>query len=164
MGHGMAFRSILLPYLIPFTENCGFDQWVALLALAAGRLLYVEEPLTSYRIHASQASDNRKRSLFRYLRINGARVSGRSEDEIGKLRDIEARVRIFLEYVPDSAYVLSVIEDRLNFLGVRDGIREAVLPGRLLRALSELLRGRYQRNSRGFLAFARDLYGSGKES
>jgi glycosyltransferase involved in cell wall biosynthesis len=157
LGHGMAFRSAILPYLLPFTPNCGYDEWVALLAAAAGRMLYIEEPLTLYRIHQSQVSANKKHSIFQTARAHFQALSSQEEEVIAKWLELKQRILAFPDFVPNAAYVISVFDDKLDFLNKRKAIRRSSFLPRCYKSVRELIRGSYHRSSRGLLSFGRDL-------
>jgi hypothetical protein len=56
-GAGSLFRAGLLPSLLPFPPRLRVsyhDHWLALVALAAGRIAYVDEPLYDYVQHEGQ--------------------------------------------------------------------------------------------------------------
>ncbi len=53
-GAAMLFRRELLPLALPFPDTPGFqfhDSWLAVIALAAGRVAYVDRPLYDYVQH-----------------------------------------------------------------------------------------------------------------
>ena len=58
-GHGMSFRASILPLLVPFSRNWIYDQWVFILAAAAGFVTYSTVPLTLHRQHEHQAVASR---------------------------------------------------------------------------------------------------------
>ena len=50
-GAALAFRASYRPLLLPLSSRWGHDSWIAVLLAAAGRLVFVDEKLMSYRQH-----------------------------------------------------------------------------------------------------------------
>ena len=58
-GAASMFKAALLPHILPFPEQIGtayHDWWIALCALAAGRIQYIPRPLQDYYQHHSNAA------------------------------------------------------------------------------------------------------------
>ena len=158
-GHGMAFRACILPLLVPFSRNWIYDQWVFILAAAAGSVTYGTMPLTLHRQHERQDVANRKVDL----RDWAGRSANRSEEseckDEEKWRELLTRVREHPSLVNAPDAVEYALEQKLDFVARRARIRRSALPARLALTTRELITGRYHRWGRGMLTFARDLYG-----
>jgi len=50
-GAALAFRASHRPLLLPLSPRWGHDSWIAVLLAAAGRLVFINEKLMSYRQH-----------------------------------------------------------------------------------------------------------------
>jgi glycosyltransferase involved in cell wall biosynthesis len=159
-GHGMAFRANLIPLLVPFSSHAIYDQWVFLLAAAAGFVTYVGEPLTLHRQHARQAEANRIVSLRTWAANSESVTQDQQHSEEEKWRGILARVKEHQSLLQDARRATNSLEGKLNFICRRANARNASVPARLAFTLRELILGRYHRWGRGFLTFGRDLYGS----
>jgi glycosyltransferase involved in cell wall biosynthesis len=158
-GHGMAFRRSLLPLLLPFTTTFMFDEWVFVLAAAAGFITYVPEPLTLHRQHRSQTWGARNKDLrvWASQSKNVSQEQERVQEE--KWREMLDRVRASGEMLPDRKLAEDALQGKLNFVVMRSLARRRPLPARLLLTTRQLVLGRYHRHGRGWLAFARDVYG-----
>ncbi|MDB6083579.1 MAG: glycosyltransferase family 2 protein [Gammaproteobacteria bacterium] len=158
-GHGMAFRRRLLPLLAPFTGTFLFDEWVFVLAAAAGFITYVPEPLTLHRQHGHQTlgARNKDLQLWASQSKNVSKEQERVQEE--KWREMLDRVRDRRDSLADPQSAENALQEKLDFIVRRTRTRRRPLPMRLLLTTRELLLGRYHRLGRGWLAFARDLYG-----
>jgi glycosyltransferase involved in cell wall biosynthesis len=154
-GHGIAFRRSLLPFVVPFPPGCLHDLSVLVLAAAIGRVTYIDEPLTLYRIHPKQTHGSERKSLAAVATTMRNQFGG-EEHLWSALLD---RFREFPDLGLDHDYSDRLLEEKLEFVKRRTRNRKRRLPLRLLCTTSELLRGRYHRLGRGFITFARDLYG-----
>jgi glycosyltransferase involved in cell wall biosynthesis len=54
-AHQLAFRSSLLPMLLPLPARLSHDEWIALVLSGEGRIVAVPECLVDYRIHGANA-------------------------------------------------------------------------------------------------------------
>jgi glycosyltransferase involved in cell wall biosynthesis len=157
-GHGMAFRRSLIPLIVPFSSAWTYDQWVFILAAAAGFVSYVPEALTLHRQHDSQAIGSRKLDLQTWASQSRDTTNERTEEE--KWREIADRVRGNRNLVRDPDAAVKILDRKADFVGNRARTRNSSVGRRLVFSFRELLLGRYHRFGRGFLTFARDLYGS----
>jgi len=55
-GHAALFRRALLTQALPVPPGVYYDWWIASVAAATGRIVYVDEPLVQFRQHARNAS------------------------------------------------------------------------------------------------------------
>ena len=155
-GHGMAFRRSLVPFVVPFSLHSLHDFWVYFLAAAIGRVTYVDEPLTLYRTHEKQTIGGERKSLA----MIGTNMSKQSGDEAHTWTAILERFSKFPDLGLDHDYSERLLKEKLEFVHRRTRNRKRSLPPRLVATSLELLRGRYHRLGRGFITFARDLYGN----
>jgi glycosyltransferase involved in cell wall biosynthesis len=159
-GHGMAFRSKLLPLLVPFSERGMYDHWVFTLAAAAGYVSYASIPLTLHRQHQRQDHGNRKIELKDWAARSANRPEGQDRREEENWTEMLARVREHKDILQSPETAAHALEQKLNFVVRRARARRASIPVRLAFATRELILGRYHRWGRGLLTFGRDLYGS----
>jgi glycosyltransferase involved in cell wall biosynthesis len=68
-GAAMAFRSRLLPAILPVSPAWVHDGWIALIAAAVGRIGCIPEPLIRYRRHSSQQVGAGGNPFMKRLRI-----------------------------------------------------------------------------------------------
>lgn len=154
-GHGLAFRRSLFPLVLPFSDVCIHDWWVYLLAAAVGFVGYISEPLTLYRTHASQTMGGEMKSMA--ATAEGLAAQGGNEAPVW--RPILERLREHPEFAQNFEYSERLLQEKIEFIERRSRTRRLSLPGRVAAASRELLIGRYHRLGRGFVTFARDLYG-----
>jgi glycosyltransferase involved in cell wall biosynthesis len=158
-GHGMAFRRSLLPLMIPFTKTFGYDEWVLLLAAAAGFITYASEPLTLQRQHQNQTAGSRNKDLRVWAAQSKSVSADQERVQEGKWHELLERVCEHRASLPNFTAVERALKQKYDFVVRRRQTRRRPLPIRLALTLRELMMGRYHRFGRGFLAFARDLYG-----
>jgi hypothetical protein len=158
-GHGMAFRRSLLPLLVPFTATFMFDEWVLVLAATAGFITYVPEALTLHRQHRNQTmgARNKDLQLWATQSKNVSQEQERVQEE--KWREMLNRVRDCRDLLPNPTLAERALQQKLDFIVGRTRTRRLPLPARLILTVRELILGKYHRLGRGWLAFARDLYG-----
>jgi glycosyltransferase involved in cell wall biosynthesis len=158
-GHGMAFRRSLLPLLVPFTATFMFDEWVLVLAATAGFITYVPEALTLHRQHRDQTmgARNKDLQLWATQSKNVSQEQERVQEE--KWREMLNRVRDCRDLLPNPTLAERALQQKLDFIVGRTRTRRLPLPARLILTVRELILGKYHRLGRGWLAFARDLYG-----
>src|SRR5260370_33564870 len=76
-----------------------------------------------------------------------------------KWRERVSRVRDCRDLLPNPALAESALQQKLDFQVRRTRTRRLPLPARLFLTVRELMLGKYHRFGRGWLTFARDLYG-----
>lgn len=155
-GHGIAFRRSLVPFVVPFPPGCLHDFSVYVLAAVTGRVSYVNEPLTLYRLHEKQIIGSERKSLSTIAE----NISKQPGDEVHLWTAILERLKEYPDLGIDHEYSLQVLEEKLAFIKRRSRNRRRSLPARFFGTSLELIRGRYHRLGRGFVTFARDLYGN----
>jgi glycosyltransferase involved in cell wall biosynthesis len=158
-GHGMAFRRSLLPLLMPFTTTIMYDEWILVLAAAAGFITYVPEALTLHRQHRDQTLGARNKDLLLWATQskNVSQEQERVQEE--KWREMLNRVRDCRDLLSNPKLAENALQEKLDFVVRRTRNRRRPLPARLLLTVRELILGKYHRLGRGWLTFARDLYG-----
>jgi glycosyltransferase involved in cell wall biosynthesis len=154
-GHSIAFLRSLIPFVVPFPRGCLHDFSAYILAAAIGRVTYVDEPLTLYRIHQGQTIGSERKSLST-IAENMRKQPG---DEVHLWTAILERFKEFPDLGIDHEYSVQLLEEKLEFIKRRSRNRKHRFPARLFGTSLELMRGRYHRLGRGFVTFARDLYG-----
>lgn len=155
-GHGMAFRRSIIPLILPFSQNSLHDFWVYFLAASIGRVTYIDEPLTLYRTHGGQRMGGKRMPL----RTIAANMSQQTGDDSHIWRALLERLKQFPDRSLDHDYSVRLLEAKLQFVQSRTRNRRRALPTRFMSTSLELLKGRYHRLGRGFITFARDLYGT----
>jgi glycosyltransferase involved in cell wall biosynthesis len=158
-GHGMAFRRTLLPLLLPFTNTFMFDEWVLVLAASAGFITYADAPLTLHRQHGKQTHGARNKDLQLWAEQSKNVSAEQERVQEAKWREMLERVRGNRAMLADAQSSESALQEKLDFVIRRTTTRRRALPVRLVLTTQELLLGRYHRLGRGWLTFARDLYG-----
>jgi hypothetical protein len=158
-GHGMGFRRRLLPLLLPITDTFVYDEWVLLLCAAAGYITYETTPQTLHRQHQQQTVKSRNKDLQLWAKHSKNVSADQERVQEEKWSELLERVREHRDMVPKFEFVERALRQKYEFVVRRRLNRRLPLPSRLLVTSQELLLGRYHRLGRGFLTFARDLYG-----
>jgi len=158
-GHGMAFRRTLLPLLLPFTDMFVYDEWVLLLCAAAGYITYVPRPMTLHRQHREQSNKSRSKDLQLWATQSRNVSADQERVQEEKWNELLTRVHAHRDLLRDFNSTEYSLKQKYDFVVRRRQTRRRGLPVRLVMTLSELISGRYHRLGRGFLTFARDLYG-----
>jgi glycosyltransferase involved in cell wall biosynthesis len=159
IGHGMAFRRDLLPLIIPFIPTVLYDEWVLVLAAAAGFITYVPEPLTLHRQHESQTVKSRNKGLQVWAAQSKTVSTEQERVQELKWHEFLQRVRQHRHLLANFKLAETALKEKFEFVARRRLARHQTFPARLVTTTRELLLGRYHRLGRGFLTFARDLYG-----
>jgi len=155
-GAAMAFRASLGRTALPIPECFVHDEWIALVAAAAGRVLSIDRPLTRYRQHGRQAIGPAAPNL-----ITQFRHARNSMDRAHFVRMVERtrRLRERLTAAGDALREtkrLSLVEEKLSHAQARLRMRDQTLI-RWPLAFGEAVRGRYGRFGYGFKSFLQDL-------
>lgn len=122
-------RDRILPFP-PGTPSAFHDQWMAAVALTAGRLAFVDRPLQSYRQHADAVTGRRDNRLdeglprgLGWLRLG---LRGRANLAPDKEAELESVAEFELRRVAQFATVLamraSLASDVRALAGVEDGV------------------------------------------
>lgn len=159
-GATLAIRQDMVPRVLPMPParpGLIHDRWIALTALATGRLAVIREPLVRYRQHAAQQiGTTAKRLSVREYFKRAARRNG--WDLAGEL----ALMKEFREWIVERTgdqlrpQFLTALDDRIRHFS----LRLTLPPQRFSRiglVAKELLSGGYRRFSGGLLSAAKDL-------
>ena len=162
------FRDLVLPFPVDLMHD-GWkvihDGWIALLAAAVSKLIFVAEPLIKYRQHSHQqlgvlsaiADSNVPPPRFT---IDGALASARRQNtfspEIHFLKTIEGRLAANdTKYSSEAAR--AELKTRIDHLETRADMSRS-FANRVPTVLRELLTFRYHRYSNGWSSAAKDLW------
>lgn len=155
-GAAMAFRSSLREQVLPIPEGFVHDEWIALIAAAAGRIMCIDRPLVRYRQHARQAIGAASSNLaaqYRQARDNMGRAY--FVRMVERTRRLHERLSALASPLPNRSH-LSMVEEKLLHAQTRLRMREQTLI-RWPLAIGEAVRGRYGRFGYGFKSFLQDL-------
>lgn len=152
----MAFRSSLRNRVLPIPEVFLHDEWIGLIASAAGKVKAINRPLVRYRQHTNQAIGAAPSNLmaqYRYARTTMdhnyfARM-------VERTTQLGARLRASAGALSDQS-CLCLVDEKLSHVKTRLRMREKTLV-RWPLAIGEAFRGRYGRFGYGFKSFLQDL-------
>jgi glycosyltransferase involved in cell wall biosynthesis len=153
-GATVAFHSKLLTFALPFPANWVHDEWLAVIAAAAGRIDVCEAELIDYRQHA----DNQIGATALTVKGRWARLAlprnkrnrvllDRAEELLIRLTDLSAIV---------GRGCLPLAQEKLEHERMRSSLR-ASRWARLIPVAQEIATGRYQRVGSGANDILRDL-------
>ncbi len=154
-GATMAFRAKLRDAVLPIPPGWLHDGWIALVRSTFSRLMGIPEQLIRYRQHQDNWIDAGGKRLFDRL------VLAREEGPQPAVTEIQ-RLLIAREYLSNyrpashQAEVSQQLDNKVHHLQARVSPSERKW-SRWPIILKKLATGRYQRYSRGFSSFARDL-------
>lgn len=155
-GATVVLRRSLLDLALPVPEEWVHDEWLAVVAAAAGRTVFLDEQLIDYRQHGG----NQIGVVHRGLRARVARLMLPREERNARL---EARARVLVDRLAGLAAQEAVREEVVDAARAKlahDAARRRLPAVRVLRVvpvLRELVTGRYGRYGRGRQDVARDL-------
>lgn len=157
-GATMVIRRELAEFAAPFPTSLPMhihDRWLALHALAFGKLGADPNPSVLYRQHADQqigAAEVRRPSL------NAARRPfwDQMEAELDALDMLLERIRNIPGETPRREF-LEALDDRMKGLAFRSSLRGTMRWGRIAAVLREYRSGRYHRNANGALSALKDV-------
>jgi glycosyltransferase involved in cell wall biosynthesis len=148
-GLTMALRRSYLDRVLPIPPHWSHDSWPAMVLAATASVALVGQPLVCYRQHPRQQEPNR---LCRKLGPTDPGAN-RYREQISRFRLLRRR----LEREPSQTQHVQRLDDLIHHYHTRDS-----LPVRRMRraghTLPDLLAGRYHRHSKGFRAWAKDLF------
>ncbi len=155
-GASLAFRSSFRDLVLPIPTTGLHDQWLAVLLSAVSRVEALPEPLLHYRQHgANQIGAPAARARSKLSRRRSKGVYG---DEVGHFRAMAERLAA-QEPTPSIRSAIELIERKTSHLEFRYGLaRHRAIP-----VLTELMRGRYHRYSRGLDSAGYDLLFRGRD-
>jgi len=167
-GATMAFRAAYREKFIPIPDNIPnliHDNWISLVIASEAEVEFLEKLLVKYRQHSSQQLginfDERETRTFDERRKAYAAAIESGEQEIARLEKLS---KIFAENphfakrrdAIDFAALIEKKHSQLTHLEARKNLPSARI-GRVLPVFREILSGRYQRFSKGFLSAGKDL-------
>ena len=152
-GMTIAFHSRLKPFVLPFSDQCGWDRWLSFIAPAVGEVRSIDRPLVYYRRHGRNWAplESEGRGKARWIRAADRDVyayrAARWDAVHTRLKEIKAcgvpsSARRFDEFLDASERCLRFARRRQHMKGRR---RIA----RLWSALSSLAIGDYHRYAEG---------------
>jgi hypothetical protein len=158
-GATLAFRRALLPRILPMPPprpGLIHDRWIALAALASGRLAVVREPLVRYRQHRAQLVGT---PLMEGSATSAEKAFARDAWDLGAELELMRELRGWLsERAGDSLRpgFAAALHDRIAHLELRRTL-PARRVARFAPVTKELLRGGYSRWASGWLSALKDL-------
>ncbi len=158
-GAAMAFRADLKGGVLPMPDGSIHDEWIALLASAAGlQGALTEEPLIKYRQHGQQLIGGRKAGLVEQagrVRLGvGQPVEARLHQEVVTCSQVLARLGSTGQL---NGHVRDLLEAKIGHVRARQALHRRRRHARVLAVAKECLTMRYHRFSRGWKSAARDL-------
>jgi glycosyltransferase involved in cell wall biosynthesis len=158
-GATLAFRRALVPRILPMPPprpGLIHDRWIALAALASGRLAVIREPLVRYRQHRAQLVGTPPREVSA---TSTDKAFARDAWDLGAELELMRELRGWIhERAGDSLRpgFAGALDDRIAHLE----LRRTLPPRRMARVApvaKELLRGGYGRWASGWLSALKDL-------
>jgi glycosyltransferase involved in cell wall biosynthesis len=155
-GAAMAFRSSLRESALPIPDGFVHDEWIGLIAAAAGKVLSIDRPLVRYRQHARQAIGPATPHLiaqYRHARANMGRPY--FVRMVERTRRLHERLSLRGDALWRRNY-LALVEEKLSHARTRVRMRDQTLI-RWPLAIGEAIRGRYRRFGYGIKSFLQDV-------
>jgi len=152
-GATLGFQKELSNALLPIPPEWPHDEWIALIAGAAGGLFPIDECLISYRQHRENVTGGRKRTIWEEMR--SAKELNRYEwynDEIKKLLVLRER----LDALGIATSIQKKLLDKIAHLEARQALPKSRLK-RLPAIAHEVRSGRYTAYARNWGSIAIDL-------
>jgi len=153
-GATVALRRAVFERAVPFPEEWVHDEWLALMAAAAGRVDYLDQPLIDYRQHGANQIGMRKLALsdklvklFQPRAMRYARMQRRTEVLFAKLVALDSSI---------PADRAPLVASKLDHVRVRRAL-PARRWARVIPILRELGTGRYASFSSGMRGVLRDF-------
>jgi glycosyltransferase involved in cell wall biosynthesis len=148
-GATLAFRSRLIPLLLPMPEGTLHDSWIALVAALTGRVVPVARPLMSYRVHPGNTVGLLNRYPLKRFALHRDDDGARAE-ELTMFRAAARRTTVA------DARRLELVRRKIRFLEQRAALSSEPLR-RVPAVASGLATGRYHRLGHGARSAAHDL-------
>ena len=159
-GATLAFRSALVPRILPMPPprpGLIHDRWIALAALASGRLAVVREPLVRYRQHRAQLVGTPPKEVSAADRADKA--FARDAWDLGAELELMRELRGWISERAGDALrpgFTAALDDRIAHLELRRTLPRRRI-ARFEPVANELLRGGYGRWASGWLSALKDL-------
>lgn len=163
-GATMAFRAKLKESFLPFPKDISgimHDGWISLCASLISDVYFTENPLIKYRIHRGQQIGIGIGIGMNIKRMGFSETVEIIKEDIDRLRKIGEVLRRYQGLkLPSSELIQKVIERKeSNILHLENRLK---LPekkfSRILPIFKELLSGRYNEFSKGFLSAVKDFF------
>lgn len=153
-GATVVVRKSLVTRAVPFPDAWLHDEWLAILAAAAGTIRIVERPLIQYRQHQSNQVGMLKLSFSEKLKMVS---TSRGERDARLL----ARSHALMEYAAGNPgfppEYRRLADSRFRFEEVRTSLPVSRI-ARIPKTLRLLSQRKYHRFGRGIRSFIRDLF------
>ena len=165
-GVMMAFRSVLKPFVLPFSTDWEHDHWISSIGFALGEIRPIAKPLLYYRRHGRNRGldpDLDGGRLHRYQEAAKRSMIKQYAQRRRRWDDLVARLSAMQKSDPtltNSSRFNSAFEEAqrcLQFARKREGLKHRRRPLRVPGAIRSLLFGDYQRHSHGVKSFLQDL-------
>lgn len=155
-GHMMAFASRLRQIIVPIPPGWLHDPWIARISSAISRVVLLDEPLTRYRQHITQAVGGRKTTLMQFA-LRGRPQADLFANDADQYEQMRQRLAAWPGILtqPD---VLKLLEEKVDFMRNRARMRQH--PSSRFGLIWRQWRlGRYHRIARGWVTILRDVLG-----
>ncbi|MFN9030649.1 MAG: glycosyltransferase family 2 protein [Betaproteobacteria bacterium] len=152
-GCTMALRRKFLLNALPVPAGFMHDEWLALMAAARDEIVFVDEPLISYRLHGGNALGLRDIGARAAVTQRLGDVGGQRARKIARLEGLNERLSQRREGMRPEA--LDYLNEAIGHLKSRQGLPQAMV-GRIPIVMREWRAGRYRRHSGGVLSALRD--------
>ncbi|MGA2232905.1 MAG: glycosyltransferase [Tepidisphaeraceae bacterium] len=152
-GAGMAFRGSWRNLLLPIPNGWMYDAWIGLMLAIVGRCKLIDEPLWSYRRHATQQIGPGPDSLA--AKIAAARRMDQSYFQVMAANFLAVVDR--LGQRPIDLTIAARLRDKINHCQARAAMRGAG-GERVGRIAGELFSGRYHQCALGWQSAAQDIF------
>jgi len=154
-GATMAFRSQFRDLILPVPKSWVHDAWIAFLLRAVSSLELVNEPLIRYRQHSTQQIGAKKLNLWNQIQVGLKHKQDFFEKTLAMFENARDRLREQNQYgVP--SWVQESLDEKVDHATIRYNMRKTRF--RAPAAISEFMKGRYNRYSLGWKAFLQDLF------
>jgi hypothetical protein len=158
-GATMAFRAGLKTTILPMPDESIHDEWIALVASAAGlQGVLIEEPLIKYRQHPQQLIGGRRAGVLE--QAGQARLGRRQVVETRLHQEVVTYGQV-LERLGSMGQLNEhrqrLLEAKIGHVRARQAILRRRRHARLFAVSKEILPMRYHRFSRGWKSAAGDL-------
>ncbi|MFM1990501.1 MAG: hypothetical protein RJA99_3458 [Pseudomonadota bacterium] len=152
LGATVCIRRGVLDAALPIPASWLHDEWIALIAAAMGRVVYVDDPIIDYRQHGGNVLGAAPRTV----REKVVAVFAPKRDVRTELVARETALRERLLAMQAPARYRAVCAEKLAHARVRGGL-SSNRAGRIVPILREAASGRYRRCSNGWRAVVVDL-------
>jgi hypothetical protein len=157
-GATMAFRASYKSKILPISPFWVHDSWIALLMSSISEIKFIDRELIDYRQHEQQQIGGMKMKIVDQVALSRSVISYKEQIEQYKLIVVHMQKhKLKVEH-----NVMSKITDKIMHLNARQDMYHGNVIHKMIKALEELLRGRYHKYSNGFKSFIKDTVTSCK--